>query len=246
LATAIQVEEESSSSDDEEKLQQARSKSARSRLQATDTTTALSASTSAVPSASTLDNDQAMQSLELDRLIHWGEKGTRTLLNDMKAATIEHHNRRASKFAAWLEQKLRANGVTEVSTLEEITGAVHQQLQPWQGLETAAAENRKRLEFYPHIKPVRRDLKLRMGKAKHAAAAKGGRFVYDMPVEDHLQQRWSLRPHEFQRTKEYLQQQVHKQANAVVDDNWLVDDYYTALNGLSHPRLGKSDSFIGV
>jgi hypothetical protein len=223
------------------------SKSARSsHLQATEAHNAQEASSSAGPSVLSVHKDRSVQAMELDRLIQWQDTGTRTLLNDVKAASIHHHHQRASKLSAWLEQKLRANGITEASTLDEISSAVHTEMQPYAGLETISDEQNMRKELYPHIQPVRRSLQRHAGKSKYAAGAEEGRFVYDMPVESHLQQRWTLRPGEHSRTREYLQRVKEKVENAVLDDNWLVDDYYTSLNGLSHPHLGKSDSFIGA
>lgn len=224
------------------------SKSARSsRLKEEDARVAASTSLSAGPVAGTSSTDLSVQSKELDKLIGWGDTATRTLLNDVKAATIEHHNERASKFSAWLEEKLRAVGVTDSSTLEEISSAVATEMQPWQGLQTTAAEQRVRKQLYPHIQPIRRSLIKPDGKSKYATEADGEqRFVYDMPVEEHVQQRWNLRPQEFSRSREYLRQQQQRQQHAIVDDNWLVDDYYSSLNGLAHPHLGKSNSYLGA
>ena len=200
-------------------------------------------------SSSTTEQTQLatdLQIAELDMLVAWDEKLSRTQLNAVKAGTTELNERRADAPSRWLEEKLRLQGVTEHSTLEEITAEVHRQLTPWQGLATEGAEKAQRMKHYPSVIPQKRMLRNRLGRSSHASKGADGKFVYDMPVEQRVQQDFIQQPHSYSRCKTFLKDMQQKQASAVVNDDWIVDDYYTALNGLRHPHLGKSDSYFGV
>jgi hypothetical protein len=190
--------------------------------------------------------DEDLQEEEIGRLVYWEEKMARSTLDDVKKATVELAHMRAVHLCGWLEERLLAAGVTDTSTLEEITAEICKHSQPWQGMESEKKEKQVRAVHFPHIQPKRRQLLLRQGKTKYAKTAGQDQFCYDLPVEERLQQLLLQRPEEYHRCREFLRQQKQKQEDAVVDGDWIVDDYYTALHGLAHPRLGKSDSHLGA
>ena len=189
-----------------------------------------------------------LQKAELDLLYDWQQRSSQTLMNEMKRSTAELTQARCSNLSKWLEGKLLEQGITHESTLKEIADEVQRQMSPWQGLETAHREAARRKQVCPTVTPVKRPLQTKQGKAKHVDKAKEEAFVYDVPVEKHIQLEFSTRPQRYHEARLFLKQQQLKQqaAPAVVDDEWEVDDYYTSINGLLHPCLGKSDNWLGM
>ena len=134
----------------------------------------------------------------------------RSTLDDVKKATAELAHMRAVHLCGWLEERLLAAGVTDTSTLEEITAEICKHSQPWQGMESEKKEKQVRAVHFPHIQPKRRQLLLRQGKTKYAKTAGQDQFCYDLPVEERLQQLLLQRPEEYHRCREFLRQQKQK------------------------------------
>jgi hypothetical protein len=196
--------------------------------------------------SSTGHKASALQQAELDHLIAWDDKLRRRMINDVKRAAAELNDMRVSNLQQHLQEKLTEAGVDDNATLEDIMEMVRSAMRPWQGMESENKEAAMRRVVYPHVSPRKRLLTSHGGKAGHTNKTRSTRFVYDMPVEEAIQQRWKAQPEDHQRTEQFLEEQVQLQHGAVFDDNWVIDDYYTSINGLEHPKLGKSSKYLGT
>jgi hypothetical protein len=104
------------------------------------------------------------------------------------------------------------------------------------------------LQVYPYAEPKTRILSNKRKKASDPREV----FCVDLQVEETLQAMWNADPSSFQ-TMEAYSAQVCATVNAInkgraKDPNfdWEVDDYYTAIKGLDHPRLGKVPMHIAI
>lgn len=190
-----------------------------------------------------------LQQMEINHLISLNDKTSRAIVAEVKEATTHFNAQRAQDLSAYLTAKLSDCGIGDNSTLQEITSMVHQVLRPWQGMETAKREGAMQQKAYPHVEPRKRVLQSKAGKAKYAFSANDNRFVYDMPIEQQIDQEWAHQPEQHERMKAFLRQQMENQKSSISawqeGKDWVIDDYYTAINGLRHPQLGKADSHLG-
>ena len=186
-----------------------------------------------------------VQKAELNQLIGLTDKISRVQINQIKTDVASHNKLRGLQIVDYLQAKLDECGFSNNATLDEMTSEVLRIMEPWQGMQTENQENRLRGHLYPHVTPRRRSLRSGGGKSGLLARVRE-RFVYDMPVEDRIEQEWRLNPHQYYRSQTFLQQQQLRQASfAGLVDDWVIDDYYSAVNGINHPQLGKSTDYLG-
>ena len=101
------------------------------------------------------------------------------------------------------------------------------------------------VQVFPYAEP-----KTRMLTDPEAASSE--LFCVDLQVEDTLQCMWSADPNSFDTMEAYyglVCQKVKSINEGRAKDpeyNWEVDDYYTAVNGLDHPRLGKKPRHVAI
>ena len=102
-------------------------------------------------------------------------------------------------------------------------------------------------QVYPYAEP-----KTRILSKKRKGAADRPVFCVDLQVEETLQAMWNANPSAFF-TMEAYSAQVCANVKAInegraedPDFDWEVDDYFTAVKGLDHPRLGKLPMHIAI
>lgn len=191
---------------------------------------------------------------ELDALTDMRERVSGADIARLKQhqATIDEHRR--AELQEKMAAKLQAQGITDDSSLEEVAELIGQVLTPWRTLETEKKEGAVRQVAYPAVKPVKRLLVKHTGggKKQHAKRMSSAEehFVYDLPIEQQLEEEWRHQPRRYWAMKEFLKQICEKVAEAngreALPSEHVIDDYYTSLGGLHHPHLGKSEQFLGV
>jgi hypothetical protein len=209
---------------------------------------------SALNTACTTDepgcNISKLQKLELQSCMQWRKKATDSVVNTIKGDFVAHNQLREEQLlelvAAHIRSVLEGHQVFEPVDHEELKVVLQMGMKTFSGVSTEAQENKLRSQEYPHVQPIKRILRAGTSELPELSC-------YDVPVDKQVLLQWKTQPHCMQKQLRFLQEKVEQQraVQQMIKDcdngqpDWEIDDVYTAINGLRHPHLGKSEHWMG-